>query len=930
MYTYIKSIGNHIYTTGYDSKGRKFYSHDKKFKPYLYLSTSKHSDVVKFPEMTPASKMQFESIMDMRFNSKQYPQEMIHGKVHDVELIQKIRQDRLADNFDPQNIRVMFYDIEVFSEKGFPSAFLAEHPVVSISAVIRGDSRAFLWYLSRDFEFSRYHWFKSIYPELKSVADNKLEQAVPVFKEKSIQAIHRKIADLRADIKKMKADFSSSEELQVQHHHWVFYVQETEKKIENLENHEKRILRIEKNLDRMKRMDIRRFDEEEDLLADFLKFKHDENIDVVSGWNSLEFDDPYVMNRATKLLGEDEVRKFSPFSRTTETEVTFKDKTRKSYDTLAGFQYLDYMRLDKKYKQNKRDSYKLEDVSQDVNGFGKVSFEGSLADLWKTDKQKYLEYNIGDSECLEGLDNNLGYIDLLYSICHYAGVNPEVYEHPTYIWEGKLFNDMLDKGMIIPSSGSGNRNSKAIEGAYVKEPQRGMFGWIMSVDLTSLYPSIIRMMNMSHEMILRKENINVLEETIAGTFDYSKYKNKNECVSPFGLVFSKDRKGFITEIIENLFVQRKEHKNLYKKYEKMSEKETDISKKTEYLRKAGIFNGLQNAEKVLLNSYYGALQVASFALYNRDYAESITTIGQIANRYCQRELNEWLNKMFKTDKDYVIAGDTDSLILSVDCFVDSLKEEKSDEEIVDFLDNIGKKLIEPKLKEIYKKMTDYMGVFENTMNMDREVIGKGGFWKAKKKYAILVYDMEGTRYTIPKMKIMGIQIVRSDTPTVVKPILKDFIKRLLYGCPIASYIAEKKKKVMNMTPEEFAKPMGTSVYADYYEPSIEGLEAYRKGTPYIIKGAVRYNRLLEQLGLTDKYEKIGVGDKVKFCYLDISNPYSIEGISFLDELPEEFGLHEYIKRDIQYYKICGKFFEDMLEVIGKSADIDGNEGIELF
>lgn len=433
-------------------------------------------------------------------------------------------------------------------------------------------------------------------------------------------------------------------------------------------------------------------------------------------------------------------------------------------------------------------------------------------------------------------------------------------------------------------------------------------------------------------MIVRKEGLNVIEETIKGDFDYSRFKENLEICMPTGLVFSGKEKGIVTQIIEDLFIQRKKHKKESFFYKKEADKEEhDMVKKKELENKSKILDVVQLAEKVLLNSFYGATAVNSFALFNIHYAESITTMGQICNRYCSDRLNTFLNEIFKTkDVDYIIAGDTDSIYVNVQKFVDMNSKLKTDEEKVNYLNSIAEKLIEPKIAEIYEEMAEYIGVFENTMFMKREVISNGSFWMGAKTYAMLVYDNEGKRYDPPKEKIMGIKVIRSDTPVAVKGILKSFIKKVLLNLRIDRFVEESKKEILSWDSSKLNKPSSTNVLDDYYiEEGEDNFDSTKKGAPMPVKGAINFNYLLEKLNLEEKYQKIEQGDRIFSVYLNPINPYSFECISFHDTLPEEFQLEEYIDKFKMYNVIAGKFFGDVLKKIKKESQINGYDN-DLF
>ena len=303
------------------------------------------------------------------------------------------------------------------------------------------------------------------------------------------------------------------------------------------------------------------------------------------------------------------------------------------------------------------------------------------------------------------------------------------------------------------------------------------------------------------------------------------------------------------------------------------------------------------------------------------------------------EIEEWVYDIEVEDNHNFFANDIlvhNSFYVIMDPFVDAIAHKNfTSDEIVDYLDNICKKLIEPKLKEIYAEMAEYMGVYQNTMNMDRECIAHGAFWKAKKAYTMLVYDLEGYRFPEPYHKITGIKVVRSDTPAKVKPILKEFLMRILRGEKVRSKVEQWEKEIKETwEAEEMASPKRLNVWSKYYEPDekpdISSINWFGKNTPTEIRGGSRYNALLNVLNLADEYPEIQDGESIKFLWLKEENPYSINNISFPDILPPEFELHDYIDKPKQYMKIAGKFFNDIVEIIGEKDSLDDDYDFDLF
>jgi len=946
MYTYIDRIGNSLYVSKYEN-GTKVYERDNHFQPYFFLKTSKETEYKTFPENENVDKVVNINLNEFNQAIRTYPRSLVVGNIgRELPIVEKIREDNLAKNFDSDKIKVLFYDIEVWSEKGFPHAEEAEHPIVTISGLNRSSNNIHLWALTDEFE--SIDWFKYKFPELNQFktlfeVENSLMNAKKVFlkkyKDKADavrKMIHEKVKQYE-EYKKRKDEIklivSDPEELE----HIEFFIEKDKEFIVKINKKIEQWSNIEEYFRIAKEMKIYSFEFEEELISHFISFVRQNEFDVTCGWNSDYFDDPYFLRRAKKLLGNNEAKKISPFNYLKHKELEKLDGSKIESWDIVGINQLDYIQLDKKYTQNKRDSYKLEDVSQSVAGIGKINYDGDLRTLWLNDKKKYCIYNIGDVECLEAIDKNLGYIDLMFSIAHYSGSNPKKFASTTAVWAANLFNRLLDENKIIPSTGSG-QTGESIVGAVVYEPQFGRKEWILSEDLTSLYPSLIRFCNMSPETILHneKQNINAIDDFITGTFDFEPWKKQKKIITPFGTVFDAKKEGFIPNLISSLFLQRKNHKTESGKYRNLAKNEKDALKRKELLIKSRNLNNIQLAEKILLNSFYGALQVKSFPLFDKDMAEAITTMGQVANMYCGTRVNKYINTICGLDEnhDNIIAGDTDSFYLDVTPIVQKLPEEKlknmSDYDIVDFLDSFEKKYLFPKIKEIYENMYNMIGGFVNTMNMDREIIGKGAFWKAKKRYAIYVYDNEGDRYGYPDMKIMGMQTVRSDTPTQLKPYMIKYIKRLVWGLDIKNYIKKVKSIFDDIPIEEIAIPKTINGIKKYYEYKSETLSTFKKKAPQQVKAAIHFNNLISKLNLEDIYQPHQGGDKAKILKLKSDNKYFIDTIAIKEFLPKEFDLDEYVDIDAHYQTILGKFFEDYADIVDRKDELYEQYDFKLF
>jgi DNA polymerase elongation subunit (family B) len=363
-------------------------------------------------------------------------------------------------------------------------------------------------------------------------------------------------------------------------------------------------------------------------------------------------------------------------------------------------------------------------------------------------------------------------------------------------------------------------------------------------------------------------------------------------------------------------------RSLYKKKmieaQKAYEKETNKEHKREISNQISKYKNLQLAKKVQLNSAYGALGNQYFRFFDTRQAEAITLSGQLAIRWIEKKLNGYLNKLLKTkDIDYVIASDTDSVYVNLGPLVHMVYGSKSEtkiETIVDFIDKACTEKFEPFIDKSYQELADYMNSFEQKMQMKREVIANKGIWTAKKRYILNVYDSEGVRFAEPKLKMMGIEAVKSSTPMSCRDKIKESLKIVMNGneTDFQSFVEAFKQEFKTLPFEDIAFPRGVSDLSKYISSS----ELYSKGTPMHVRGAIMFNTFLKKYKLTKKYQLIQDGDKTKFCYMKVPNPVQENVFSILTALPKEFNLEKYIDYDTQFDKAYLDPLKTIVNTIG--------------
>ena len=318
--------------------------------------------------------------------------------------------------------------------------------------------------------------------------------------------------------------------------------------------------------------------------------------------------------------------------------------------------------------------------------------------------------------------------------------------------------------------------------------------------------------------------------------------------------------------------------------------------------------------KIQLNSLYGALGNQYFRHYRLDNAEAITLTGQVAIRWIERKVNEFLNKCLKsTEKDYVIASDTDSIYLNLGPLVDTLDNVES-ERVVDVLNKFSENVITPFIDKSYKELSDYLQCYEETLVMKRECIAERGIWTAKKRYILNVWDNEGVRYVEPKLKMMGIEAVKSSTPAPCRTYIKDCLNIIMTGTEeeLIEYIESKRKEHAAMEPNMVGFPRTANNISKFRDHN----SIYKKSTPMHVRGCLMFNHRLNEMDLGHKYNIIEDGEKIKFAYLKTPNPIGENVISFINELPPEFGLHEYLDYDMMYTKGFIDPLKGILDTIG--------------
>jgi DNA polymerase elongation subunit (family B) len=666
------------------------------------------------------------------------------------------------------------------------------------------------------------------------------------------------------------------------------------------------------------------FKSERDLLNNFIHWwSTEENTpEVISGWNCQLYDIPYIARRIYRVLGEKLVKQLSPWGLITEKEIYINGRKHISYD-IKGISQLDYLDLYKKFTYKAQESYRLDYIAEVELGRKKLDHSefDTFKDFYTKDWNKFVSYNIKDVELVDQLEDKMKLIELAVTMAYDAKVNYEDVFYQVRMWDTIIYNYLKKRNIVIPPKEKSEKNDK-YAGAYVKEPVPGVYDWVVSLDLTSLYPHLLMEFNISPETLVDEKHPDVTVEKILNeelTFELY----KNYCICPNGSMYRKDIRGFIPELMENMFNKR----NMYKKKMISAKKEYEKTPSKELEKEISRYNNIQMALKISLNSCYGSIGNSHFRYYKLENAEAITLSGQVAIRWIEKKLNSYLNRVLKTDNiDYCIAIDTDSVYLNMNSLVETVYrgKEKTTENVVNFLDKVCKVELEKYIESSYQELADYLNAYEQKMHMKRENIADRAIWTAKKRYIMNVWDSEGVRYEEPKLKIMGIEAIKSSTPSSCRQMIKDGLKLLMKGTEddIIDFISNCREKFKKLSPEQIAFPRTASDIKKYSSSS----EIYSKGTPIHVRGALLFNFYIKNNNLTNRYSLIQNGEKIKFLYLKKPNIIQENVISFIQDFPKELKLEKYIDYDTQFDKAFLEPLKSILDTVGwkveKTVDLN--------
>ena len=429
----------------------------------------------------------------------------------------------------------------------------------------------------------------------------------------------------------------------------------------------------------------------------------------------------------------------------------------------------------------------------------------------------------------------------------------------------------------------------------------------MSFDLNSLYPNIIVQTNISPETLLPKTNW-----LMPGVQHYlnTAPPESSHSIAANGTTYRKDIDGIIPTIIKDYYAERVS----VKKMQLAHESEYQKSKTYELEKQIATLNNQQMAIKILLNSLYGALANKYFKYFHPGMAEGVTLTGQTTIKWAERAMNGAMNDLLKTEKDYVIAIDTDSIYVNFGPLVEKLQPKDP----VKFLDKICQEHFEPMIAKSYDAFFTRMNHHTKRMEMAREVIADRGIWTAKKRYILNVHNSEGVQYAEPKLKIMGIEAIKSSTPEVCRDKFREVFKIIISGSEsdTQEFIRRFKEEFKSLPPENVAFPRSVSNITDWHDRRT----VYKKGTPIHVRGSLLYNKLVKDAKLSKRYELVTNGSRIFFTYMKKPNPMHENVIAFPDILPQELKLNNYVDYDMQFNKTFVEPLQLILDAVGWTAE----------
>jgi len=653
---------------------------------------------------------------------------------------------------------------------------------------------------------------------------------------------------------------------------------------------------------------------------------------IVSGWNSEFFDIPYLYNRAVRVLGPEVANLLSPIS-----QVIYSEYKKKH--TIAGVSSLDYLQLYRQFTFTQQSSYRLDYIGEVEVGMKKVDYTGTLNDLYDNDLQTFIDYNIRDVKILVELDKKLDFIEIARGIAHLGHVPYEDINMSSRWLEGAILVYLKKLGVVAPNKPPRPKkfDNEKFTGAYVQEPQSGKHKWVYDLDITSMYPSVIRSLNISPETKIGKvtgwNEEEFINKNTQKTYtmlnkqgkemgkmtkpELQQYLDEAEVsISSNGILYQTEKQGLIPALLEKWFNERVEMRKLVKKFHEEGDKV-----KEQY------FDRRQHIQKIVLNSLYGVLGLPVFRFYDLDNAEATTTTGQSLIKFSKKITNHFYNKELGTADDYVIYIDTDSIFASA---VPLVEKRFPNQELTETM--MTQRIMEicAEVQDFLNKSYDYFGkkfcnVDKHVFDIKQEVIAKSGLFITKKRYGLRIINDAGRK--VNKTHVKGLDTIRSNFAVAMKDLLQNVLDDILADVPkekIDERISVFKRNMTSLHYDVMANPIGVKGIGKYQVKDIESVfSSYKKGTPVHVKSAINYNSLIDYWYEGKRYEKIGNGNKIKWVYLK-ENEFGFDTIAYkgYEDPPQILDL---IKNYIDHNKMYEQAMSKKIGMFYKALNWGGVE-----
>lgn len=648
---------------------------------------------------------------------------------------------------------------------------------------------------------------------------------------------------------------------------------------------------------------------EYEMLQAFINWHASQYPDVITGWYSNGFDIPYVINRVTAVCGETVANRLSPWGIVSTYSKEFNGQTEWK-SSIAGISLIDYLDLYKKFTYEPQESYALDFISNIELDEAKVDYSehDSFKDFYTNDWDKFVDYNIHDAMLVTRLEKKLKLLEVVFTVAYIGKINYEDVFSPVKTWETIIYNYLRERNIVVPPEKFSQREQ--FIGGYVKEPKPGMYKYVASFDLQSLYPHLIMQYAISPENLVGIRKDVDFDKLVNKTEDLTELKEKDYTMTANGWMYER-KPAMLPDLMLSMYNLRAAAKKEMLGLKQQAEEDKSV----QLMNKISSLDNLQMAAKILLNSAYGGIGSPYFNYYDKRMAEGITTSGRLAVLWIERKFNEYLNKALNTKNvDYVIAIDTDSNYLNLERLVEKCCVGKSEEERINFMDRFCKEVLQPFINKSFEELADYMNAYQQKMFMKREALANVGIWTAKKKYILNVWDNEGVRYKQPKLKVVGLQVIQSSTPKLIKDKLKDSLNIIINGTEeqLHKYVLDLENEFSSFAVEDISRTTSANDVDGYYDP----VTLFKPKCPIHVRGAILFNKFVKDNNLQAKFKLIKNGDKVKYAYLKQPNHFRQDVISYIGTLPKELKIHDYVDRDKQFEKVYLDPLTNVLKHIG--------------